>query len=272
MIIGIHGLSNKPEPEILSQGWERAILEGLDKNIQQSGHDLNFLSVYWADVLYESFDSDPDELYQPAQPGAIKIHNENWLDNFRARTQNILDNFIDKIRQWFGVNPIAKIILKNKLNDLYRYYHEAKVRETLRHRLSEQLLAYQDYHIMLVAHSMGSIVAYDVLRLLGRSHKHVTIAHFVTIGSPLGLPHVKYRIFEENDLVRTPTNVNRWTNFSDWRDIVAVDTKLADDYQENSKGVKVQDDIVLNDWKYHHKSYGYLRTPEFSAVVSEFLT
>jgi len=32
VIIGIHGLSNKPEPQILKKGWKDAILEGLKKN------------------------------------------------------------------------------------------------------------------------------------------------------------------------------------------------------------------------------------------------
>jgi hypothetical protein len=56
---------------------------------------------------------------------------------------------------------------------------------------------------------MGSIIAYDVLRIIRRETPPVPVDHFVTIGSPLGLPHVKTKIYEENDLVRTPSVVGR---------------------------------------------------------------
>jgi len=58
---------------------------------------------------------------------------------------------------------------------------------------------------------------------------------------------------------------------------VALDSHLSDDYDENDKGIKVQDDLVANNYQSpagepnHHKSYGYLRTPEFSEYVRDFL-
>ena len=123
---------------------------------------------------------------------------------------------------------------------------------------------------------------HDVLRSLGREASPPSIDHFVTIGSPLGMPHVKMKIYEENDLVRTPTIVGRWTNFADRRDIVAVDAKLADDYEANDQGVKVVDVPVINAYKSpadrdppgkpnYHKSYGYLRTPELSTLIRGFI-
>jgi hypothetical protein len=43
---------------------------------------------------------------------------------------------------------------------------------------------------------MGSIVAYDVLRLIGDERPDFTIEHLVTIGSPLGLPYVRRKIIQ----------------------------------------------------------------------------
>lgn len=68
---------------------------------------------------------------------------------------------------------------------------------------------------MVIAHSMGTIISYDVLREIGREHPGMTVEHYVTIGSPLGLPHVKKKISEENRLVRTPSIVRRWSNLAD---------------------------------------------------------
>ena len=59
---------------------------------------------------------------------------------------------------------------------------------------------------------------------------------------------------------------------------MAADIHLRDDYLENARGIRVEDDLVSND--YHapgsgkanpHKSYGYLRAPELSRHVARFL-
>ena len=152
----------------------------------------------------------------------------------------------------------------------------------MRDRVRAKLLDNGGQRIMLIAHSMGSIIAYDVLREIGRTQPQFRVDHFVTIGSPLGLPHVKDKIWRENHLVRTPSVVSKWTNFADRRDPVALDVHLSDDYGENIAGVKVRDDLVINGYAgkkkdgkdgkpNHHKSYGYLRAPEMSNAIRAFL-
>ncbi len=55
-------------------------------------------------------------------------------------------------------------------------------------------------------------------------------------------------------------------------DPIAVDVFLNDDDEANSAGVKVVDDVVMNDRSgIHHKSYGYLRTPKFTGLVRAFI-
>ena len=107
------------------------------------------------------------------------------------------------------------------------------------------------------------------------------MSSFITIGSPLGLPHVKGKIIKERHYdrdVRTPSIVTEsWVNYADKDDKVSFDVHLRDDYGENRLGIRVIDDLVAND--YHdpsgkenpHKSYGYLRTPELSKHVKRFL-
>jgi len=51
IIIGIHGLRNKPEEELLSDWWKRSILDGLNLN-GCPVKDLKFELVYWADCIY----------------------------------------------------------------------------------------------------------------------------------------------------------------------------------------------------------------------------
>ena len=69
----------------------------------------------------------------------------------------------------------------------------------------------------------------------------------------------------------------RWVNYADRRDPVTIDTHLRDDFGENDLHVRVEDDLVINDYvspkgdRNSHKSYGYLRTPELSEHIRDFL-
>ena len=271
IIIGIHGLSNKPKADLLSKGWELAIKEGLSKNYKIDNPNINFESVYWADVLYEEADTNAD-LYKEAESGAIKSYKENWLDHVREGIFEWGGDILDKMHESCGVNVIGNKILETKLPDLSKYYKDDNIQKELRKRLEKVILDNVDKKIMLISHSMGSIIAYDVLREIGRKYPLLVINHFITMGSPLGIPQVRYKISQENALVRTPTVVAKWSNFSDKRDPVAIDISLADDYEANDSGVQVKDTLVANDWGViHHKSYGYLRTPEVSKVIRNFI-
>ncbi|MDX1656198.1 MAG: alpha/beta hydrolase, partial [Candidatus Competibacteraceae bacterium] len=205
---------------------------------------------------------------------------EGWRDELRRRFQEVGDGILDFAKDMFGLSAIADAVLASKLEDLSRYYQEDAIRRELRGRLMSSLERHIDNgdRIMVIAHSMGSIIAYDVLRELGRQRPSARVDHFITIGSPLGLPHVMFHHMEEFDAVRTPTVVKRWTNFADRRDIVSLDTHLSDDYAPNVEGVRVVDDLVFNGYMSTrtekdnpHKSYGYLRTPELSQAVRQFI-
>jgi pimeloyl-ACP methyl ester carboxylesterase len=129
--------------------------------------------------------------------------------------------------------------------------------------------------VCLIAHSMGSILAYDVLRML--EHAPPEIEHFVTIGSPLGLPIVIQHVRKEFSNTLVPQQVRQWTNLADPGDKIALDCSLSDDYRPTPGGIRVQDDLVHNDYvdragkSDQHNGYGYLRTPELSDIVRGFL-
>ena len=303
VIIGIHGLANKPAREVQAKGWRQAISEGLEKNCGMKAPAFTLIDVYWADLLYKyplhddgnfSFDAlFDDEPYIPAKPGALKQYEDGWTDWVRANAQSVLGSVADGVKKTFGMDKVADLLLEKALKDLHYYYDtdqkiagrtgaRREARIVLQEELEQVLLAHTGDEIMLIAHSMGTIIAYDVLRNLGRSNpdQGVRVPHFVTIGSPLGLPHVKLRVAEERTYdpkVRTPTIVTQsWLNFADRRDAVAFDTHLGDDYGPNATGIEVKDDIILNDYESngkanHHKLFGYLRAPEVSAHIQKFL-
>lgn len=300
IIIATHGLANKPEEDVLHDWWLKAIKEGLRKNQNKQNPDFDFSLCYWAHHLYKqplhldgAFKFDQlynDEPYVEAEDDTLKTKNDNFLDKIAAGAFDIGGETLDVLKQKLGINSAIDFMLGKLLKDLNLYYQNDEKRATLRNELRTKLLAAQGRKIMLVAHSMGSIIAYDVLTLLGQSHSDFSIDSFVTIGSPLGLPHVRNKIVEEfvhrgevTDRVRTPSVVtNQWVNFADRKDPVALDIHLGDDYKANKDHIKCKDDLVYNDYRIkkgksdnrrnHHKSYGYLRTPEFSKLTKEFLS
>ena len=305
VIVGIHGLANKPDKTLLSDWWKTALDEGLEKNLGITNAAYTFEMVYWADLLYKNpvhFDEEmnfdslySDQPYIPAKDGALRPYKEGWVDLARAKAQDVAGTVIDFAKEKFEINALANWVLGKTMKDLAFYYDKSRrirdrkgelreARQVLMGELEDALRPHADDGVMVIAHSMGSIIAYDVLRDIGRTDQPVRVRDFVTIGSPLGLPHVKGNIYREREHyskkapVRTPTIVTqRWINFADRKDGVALDTHLADDYAANDAGIGVKDDLVINDYvstageANHHKSYGYLRTPELSRCVADFL-
>ena len=301
IIIGIHGLANKPEKNVLKRWWSDSIKEGL-KHIRKQ-RTVRFEMVYWADLLYDAplrqkklFNFDPrynDEPYAPADRGALKTYETTFRDEFVAKTLDIGGLTIDALKEHFGMNALADRLLDRLLKDLAFYYDDNRkirnrarrkelARTVLRDELMRTLLDHDQDEVMLIAHSMGSIIAYDVLCDLAVQAPDYRLTHFVTIGSPLGLPHVKGKIRSERDLkkVTTPESVRgTWTNYADRKDPVAADVFLAGDYGPNSHGIQVTDDLIANDYhkpgdkdaRNHHKSYGYLRAPELAKQIAAFL-
>ena len=120
---------------------------------------------------------------------------------------------------------------------------------------------------IVVAHSQGSMIAYDVLRRLTND---CDIALFVTIGSPLGLQEVEDYFQADGGKLAVPDCVSAsLSQLADRLDPVAIDPDLAKAYRPNARDVAVQDTRVSNlDSPLHpHSGTGYLALPEVRRVV-----
>jgi hypothetical protein len=296
IIIGIHGLGNKPPKELLSKWWKVAILEGLRKN-NHSGKDFDFELVYWADVLHknpldpnETDRENPQYLNEPYTPEGKSINSEEMgfrkkaLEYLEKYSKNILVNGVLSL----NIPSLTELFIHRHLKDLEEYYSKSYtlinnkkrlVREVIIDRLVEAFQKHKRKKIFLVAHSMGSIIAYDALKYYA---SEINIEVLATIGSPLGQEYVINKIQtettpDESEKFIVPDNIRHgWYNFADAEDQVAVNHHLAKIYKENSRRIRIKDILVNNTYKIlenrnPHKSYGYLRTPEFSEVLNSFL-
>jgi len=283
-IIGIHGLNNKPAESVLSNCWLKAIAEGLTRN----GHsaaldrlaDSAFMLAYWRQVMYDQPipSSEDPEPYRPADGEGPLPSGGGHRDELEAKVHEGLGKIVEETAARLAKDAIDEAIRK-KAVDVERYRSDPAKCRAVQDCLKAKLeAAHRNGHeIMLIAHSMGSFVAYDVLANRDDLPPDLKIAQFVTLGSPLGLEEVKSIVRSSLDDLRVPKRVEHWTNFADPKDPVALDWRLESDYKRNEGGVEVVDDLVTNAYRTsggktnHHKIYGYLRTPEMSQAIAAFL-
>jgi hypothetical protein len=276
-IVGIHGLGNKPPVDEKRRWWEAAIREGLSRNERLHRFEAVFEFVYWADLRYDAplDTSGNQEPYRP-HTGAGPLPDADEAPTISTGTLLApVYEGLDWVQSKTGITPLDDMILEHRFDDLWHYHAEDAFAQRVRSRLINRLDALRGRRILLAAHSMGSVIAYDVLRFLEQHDPTLRVDHFVTLGSPLGLAKVKLKAEAEFGSLRVPGNVAAWTNLYDGEDVVAITGALASDYIPNG-GVRVQDVQVVNDYAApngganHHKSYGYLRTPEFSNLACAF--
>ena len=299
IVIGIHGMGNKPPPKTLKRWWYASMREGL-KRIQKADLRFDFELVYWAHYLHPAplkpriKDKDHplfiDDPYLPALPDAAAEKPSKLRQKLADYVSAQLDDIFLNEDLSINYESIVDFIIHHFFKDLERYYHDhcvisseknAAAKEKICSELVKTLKKHRRKKIMLISHSLGSIIAYDVLT---HSAADLPVDTLVTIGSPLGLPIIKSRIFAERrqdsvatDTLKTPDNIRRhWYNLADLRDKIAINYKLQDDFAANAAGIRPLDKVVVNDYVYGdeknpHKSFGYLRTPEIAAIIDSFL-
>ncbi|WP_155912042.1 alpha/beta hydrolase [Methylobacterium sp. 77] len=279
VIIGIHGLANKPPADEKTRWWKEAIAEGLSRNEGVADPRFAFEFVYWADLRYDA-PLTKDENREPYRPydgiGPMTGGDEAPALTAKEVLAPVYAG-IDIVEEVTGITPVDDVILESRFDDLWHYHAEQSFARAVRRRLIERLEAFRDHRILLVAHSMGSVIAYDALMQLEQEDSSVKVEHLVTAAAPLGLAKVKLKFEAEHGALRVPNNVLAWTNLTDSNDIVSIMGKLETDYGPNNAGMRVADRRVVNAYlrpdatSNHHKSYGYLRTPEFSRVACGYV-
>lgn len=298
VIIAIHGLKNKP-PKDLSEKWAKACIEEGMKNAKAEVELPQIELAYWADILYdrplspdEKDENSPyflDEVYTP-EP---KLQNlkSYFLHLKLIKVIKLLAYKIFLKKNYNHRYPLlARSLIQKNFRELEVYFTEdceenpspdCESKNRINQRLLDLLNKYKKDEIFLVAHSMGSIITFDLLSFVANK---TAIDTLVTIGSPLGAPFVISRIAASSKIknkghlkLKTPETVYRkWYNIAAINDYVVIAKKLSDDFEANSRGVKVEDILIHNTYKMNgipnpHKSFGYLRSPAFIKAVVEFI-
>lgn len=119
-----------------------------------------------------------------------------------------------------------------------------------------------DEPAIVVSHSLGTIVSFALLREFSRNGRPRQVPLLLTLGSPLGIDSVR-RSFAKP---RTrPDHVQRWMNFADPEDFVALHGELtADNF---APGIENHPDVE-NGYDDPHGIAGYLGDPRVAAAIA----
>ena len=129
IIIGIHGLGNKPPKDLLKSWWYKSICEGLRK-VNRFSYKPPFEIVYWADKPLNNLITDPENPYyldEPYTPAPEMIHQKSNVR--RKKFLGFLEDQMDKLLLNEDLSSnfdfFSDMIFKKYFKELEIYYsHE----------------------------------------------------------------------------------------------------------------------------------------------------
>ena len=327
-IILIHGRSTKPAKDKHAALLHRALLQGLNRVDPQKAEkvrqgDIPVDYVYYGDInnriLAEASaktaktltDFDPAFEQAPCLPDTDYADTIDDLQQFtrfdkraykKVKRENKDKSWRDNLaRLGSTLSAIStatllnEVVIKFATADLGAYLMRrtvgSEIRERLHTPLKNALLNQED--ICLIAHSMGTMVSYDVLWKFSRMSEYRDIQDaqnpvslWLTLGAPLGEAGVKANLYDAHERThphetdKYPKDIIKmWHNIAARDDFISHDPSLRDDFSAMRKFKllqDIQDHRIYNCWSFKgeanpHKFYGYLANPKTAGLIADWI-
>ncbi|MBM7821616.1 hypothetical protein JOE63_004093 [Cellulosimicrobium cellulans] len=195
----------------------------------------------------------------PARPEGAGAGAGEWL--------NLLLSALDRYVP--GLSSGVVVLLAR---DVWAYLHDDAVRRTIDDALAAAIPT--DGPAVVVAHSLGSVVAYSVLR------EHPDAARWdvpllLTLGSPLAIRAIR-DVLAARAPLRVPAPVRRWVAARDRRDALALHGLGPAAFPLDPPTPAIEDLVVANAAPGHHAAAvlladgspaGYLALPEVAGAL-----
>jgi pimeloyl-ACP methyl ester carboxylesterase len=282
----VHGRAQQGyDPAVLKSNWMDALRRGANALGRQIPDQLDVSFPYYADVLDRYTRGIPTTADVQAR-GDEKV-DERFLEFEAAvaeemrRGAGISDKDLDDLyganpqprgpENWRWVQAIVRAIdkygsgtsgdtIETFMRDVYLYTNHAGVQNQI-NRIVNAVLSEEP--TVVIGHSLGSVVAYNVLRTDTR-RLHVPL--FVTVGCPLAIRAIRDQLVP---LSFPKPPVDAWDNALDPRDIVAL-------YPLNAANFPVSPavtnyDQVKNHTNNRHGIVGYLDDPTVARWILDAL-
>ncbi|QTD31712.1 endopeptidase [Pseudomonas fluorescens] len=292
-VIFVHGRSQQhKDPVALAKQWERALLEGFTRIGTPYAGKLDFTYPYYGDALFDAVDKASTENFQElvnkgassAGPDAQEqeflwqvireMAAQNGITEDQIAREASGDVDIKGLQNWPAILAALRLLDKIKgtgasmieliTRDVWYYLTKKGIRLKVNQIVDLQLP--KDDECIIVAHSLGTIVAYNLL--MNRQPVN-NVKAFITLGSPLGIKAIYDRLPSDVSPRKAPPNVGLWDNLRDKRDTVAL--------YEIGKGVFGGAPIVLNNSNVingsdnRHGIVEYLQDPIVAGLIRKFL-
>jgi subtilisin family serine protease len=269
-VVYIHGIGNKVPPRVLKEQWDRALFGAPAEERTRM--------AYWADLFHPeplragqtgartaavAAASGPEDQvaeYGPAAKAfARRLEARLRATAPRGKSAKVLPPFLRR--------TLTKWITREFVRDVAAYFYDAGMKQAMQARLRELLIPERAPYVV-IAHSMGTVISYDVLHDVA---KDGLIRDYITIGSPLGIQEVQDHIRHP---LAVPKGLRSWWNFADASDPIALDRKIGNDYAPKGAIEDVEVDNphqkLLQFWSAHSID-GYLQTTPVRERVEAIL-
>lgn len=269
----IHGLANKPAPQHLQRIWLDSLAAPVqgDEGFSLADEGVTASFVYWADLFneepipageYESVHDDIESILPDTDP---ELPEDDWLNRFgTVYPDDFEDVEAGPSSEGYESVPlpgfIKKRIMKAFAREAHAYlFNVDGIRDVIQARVLEDRnrLPEGTRHV-LVGHSQGSFIAYDVLT----STDFGQADGFMTLGSPLGVDEIQERLLWSRERGFPRTLNGDWVNVYDALDPVArVDPRLSNDFLDDGRERVI--DVKEQNWgRWRHSATKYLKGPE----------
>lgn len=238
-VLGVHGIfqEQKGRSQLLSE-WGPGLADGVEAAGGRSATTPSYDLCFYGDLYLPASAHGVRQYTGKASTGrdslSMPLSDEDlrFLDDVVAEVEAAypeLGPAMGAPRVPEAVQPLARRLtrrvdgrlalqLLGVLRQVKRYLDDQVLANAIRDRLLTGLARQPQ---MVIAHSLGTVVAVDTLRL----NPHVKVPILVTVGSPLGMRAVQSRLRDAGGPFGTPqtlSNVSRWVNVYDPGDPVAA--------------------------------------------------
>lgn len=176
-----------------------------------------------------------------------------------VRERGVLNwEWVQSILKVLDPTELGRVAIDRFTRDVYVYLTVPAIRRRIDSIVKDSL---PDGPSVVVGHSLGSVVTYNVLRDEPRDR---VVYRYVTVGSPLGLQTIKDHL---SKAIAMPDCVRGWHNAYDEADVVAL--KPLDERHFNVTPSILNKNNVRNHTKNHHGIIGYLDDPVVAKWIAE---
>jgi hypothetical protein len=290
-LVFIHGRSQQhKDAAALKSEWISSLIDGLKKsNLSLPIAESAIHFPYYGDTLINLVDGLPSN-----EVAEIIVKGTNADQQERAFTTSIVrevgqkagldDNEVAAMAgdaaliqkgplNWGWVRAILQVVDKHVpfgsgssiaifTRDVYQYLKNPGVRDAIDLGVGNAITTAPT---VVVAHSLGTVVAYNLLRRDGTS-RHWQIPFFVTLGCPLAVTAIKDALAPR----MYPGSIDHWFNAMDDRDIVALYPLDPPDGWKTDPAIENKTD-VQNPTENRHGISGYLSDREVAQRIYEAL-